>query len=120
MYFLSYPENMDLFSWKYKFYDIEDNQIKDCKMFSPYTQFKTKGFEFEDSKKTKKYLVVIDDQNKNIVSSMNWKRYLFGFDSHYHDQNVIFVYDQKRNKFFKKCDFCQNCKHYKRRLSKIW
>ena len=40
-------------------------------MFSPYTQFKTKGFEFEDSKKTKKYLVVIDDQNKNIVSSMN-------------------------------------------------
>ena len=71
MYFLSYPENMDLFSWKYKFYDIEDSQIKDCKMFSPYTQFKTKGFEFEDSKKTKKYLVVIDDQNKNIVSSMN-------------------------------------------------
>ena len=30
---------------------------------------------------------------------MNWKRYLFYFDSHYHDQNFIFVYDQKRNKF---------------------
>ena len=29
MYFLSYPENMDLYSWKYKFYDIKDNEIKD-------------------------------------------------------------------------------------------
>ena len=30
---------------------------------------------------------------------MNWKRYLFDFDSHYRNQNLIFVYDQKRNKF---------------------
>ena len=85
---MSYQENVDLFSWKYKFYDITDNQIKDCKIFSPYTQFKNKDFEFKETKKNKKeYCVVIDDQNKNIVSIMNWKRYLFYFDSHYHDQN---------------------------------
>ena len=54
--FLSYQENVDLFSWKYKFYNIADNQIKDCKIFSPYTQFKNKGFEFEDTKKKKKIL----------------------------------------------------------------
>ena len=30
---------------------------------------------------------------------MNWKRYIFDFDSHYRDQNLIFVYDQKRKKF---------------------
>ena len=30
---------------------------------------------------------------------MNWKRYLFDFDSHYCDENLIFVYDHKRNKF---------------------
>ena len=53
---LSYQENVDLFSWKYKFYNIADNQIKDCKIFSPYTQFKNKGFEFEDTKKKKKIL----------------------------------------------------------------
>ena len=52
-------------------------------------------------KKPKKYRAVIDDQNENIVSSMNWKRYLFAFDSHYHDQNFIFVYDQKRKKFLR-------------------
>ena len=80
---------------------ITDNQIvkKDCKIFSPYTQFKNKGFEFEDTKKTQKCPVVIDDQNKNIVSSMNWKRYLFDFDPHYRDQNLIFVYDQNQKKF---------------------
>ena len=31
---------------------------------------------------------------------MNWKRYLFDFNSHYRDQNLIFVYDKKRSKFF--------------------
>ena len=49
---LSYEENFDLFSSKYKFYDITDNQIKGCKYFSPHTQFKNKGFEFEDTKKS--------------------------------------------------------------------
>ena len=29
---------------------------------------------------------------------MNWKLYLFDFDSHYRDQNLIFVYNKKRNK----------------------
>ena len=61
-------------------------------MFSLYRQFKK-------IKKTKKYRFIIDDQNKDIVSSMNWKRYLFDFDSHYRDQNLNFVYNQKRNKF---------------------
>ena len=30
---------------------------------------------------------------------MNWKRYLFDFDSHYRDQNLTFLYNQKRKKF---------------------
>ena len=52
LYFLSYQKNIDLYSWKYKFYHIKDNQIRDCKFSSPYTQFKNKGFEFQDVKKT--------------------------------------------------------------------
>ena len=42
-----------------------------------------------DVKKTKKYGVVIDDQNKNNVCNLNWKRYLFDFDAHYRDLNLI-------------------------------
>ena len=30
---------------------------------------------------------------------MNWKRYLFDFNSYYRDRNLIFLYDWKRNKF---------------------
>ena len=51
---LSYQQNLHLFSWKYKFYDIADNQIKNCKIFLPYTKFKNKDFEFDNTKKTKK------------------------------------------------------------------
>ena len=50
-------------------------------------------------KQTKNYRVFIVDQNKNIVSSMNWKQYIFDFDLRYRDQKLIFVYDQNQNKF---------------------
>ena len=33
--FLSYKENMEFFSYKFKFYDVADNQIKNSKIFSP-------------------------------------------------------------------------------------
>ena len=96
---MSYQENIDLFSWKYKFYDIKDKEVKDCKFFSPYTKTKNKGFEFEDTQETEKYLIDIDNQNKNIICSLNWKRYLFCFDSHYRDQNLMFVFDQNQDIF---------------------
>ena len=54
LYFLLYQENIDLYSQKYKFYDIKNSQVKDCKNFSPYMHFKNKGFEFQDAKKNKK------------------------------------------------------------------
>ena len=50
-------------------------------------------------KQTKNYRVFIVDQNKNIVSSMNWKQYIFDFDLRYRDQKLIFAYDQNQNKF---------------------
>ena len=84
---------------KHKFYNIKNNQLKSCKIFSPYTQFKNKGFEFHDIKKTKKHPIFIDDQNKNIVYNLNWKRYLFNFDARYRDQNLIFVFDQSTRTF---------------------
>ena len=52
-----------------------------------------------DVKKTKQYRVVIDDQNKNIVCNLNWKRYLFDFDVHYCDLNLISVFDSSTKTF---------------------
>ena len=95
---MSYQEDVDHFTWKYKFYYVTDNQITDCKIVSPYTQFKNLALSLKILKKTKRYRIVIEIQDTNIVSSMNWKLNLFDFDSHYRDQNLIFVYNKKRNK----------------------
>ena len=95
---MSYQEDVDHFTWKYKFYYVTDNQITDCKIVSSYTQFKNLALSLKILKKTKRYRIVIEIQDTNIVSSMNWKLNLFDFDSHYRDQNLIFVYNKKRNK----------------------
>ena len=50
-------------------------------------------------KKTKKYHVIRENQNENIVCILNWKRYLFDFDAHYRDQNLIFVFDDSARTF---------------------
>ena len=60
LYFLSFQENVNCYSWKYKFYDFKDNLIKDCKVFSPYTQFLNKGLSFQDLAERKKYHVIIE------------------------------------------------------------
>ena len=52
-----YQQNIDLYTCNYKFYDIKDNQVINCKIFSPYTQFKSKGFEFEDTKKERNIML---------------------------------------------------------------
>ena len=39
------------------------------------------------------------DQNKTIVCNLNWKRYLFDFDAHYRDLNLIFVFETSTKTF---------------------
>ena len=55
---------MDFFSYKYKFYNVVDNQIKNCKIFSPLTQFKYSGFKFANTKRTTVFRTVIDGEGK--------------------------------------------------------
>ena len=43
--------------------------------------------------------MIIDDQGKNIVSTLKWDRWNFDFNSHYCDQNLIFVLDRSTGKF---------------------
>ena len=98
LHFLSFLENINCYSWKYKFYDIKDNLIKDCKIFSPYMQFLNKGLSFQELAERKKY-VIIEYQGKNIVSTLKWDWWNFDFNLHYRDQNLIFVLDRSTGKF---------------------
>ena len=93
MYFLSYPENMDLYSWNTNF-----TTSKIINFFHSKRSLKIKALSSLMLKK--KYRVVIDDQNKNIVCNLNWTRYLFDFDARYRDLNLIFVFDSSTKKPF--------------------
>ena len=40
--------NINTYSWHYKFYDIEENKIRDCRIYSPYEHFLKRGFIFKN------------------------------------------------------------------------
>ena len=88
--FLSYKENMEFFSYKYKFYDVADNQIKNCKIFSPLSQFKYNGFEVANPKRTAVFRTVIDGERKKIKYSLKWER---------KDLNALFIFNKSKDRF---------------------
>ena len=83
---------MEFFNCKYKFHDVVDNQIKNYKMFSPMSQFKYRGFEFANPKRTTVIRTVIDDERKNIKYSLEWERKGF-------DLNALYVFDKSKDRF---------------------
>ena len=97
--FLYYKENKEFFSYKYKFYDVVDKQIKNCKIFSLLSQFKYSGFIFGNPKRTTLCRTVIEGERKKNKYSLEWERKYFDFDAHWHDLNVLFVFDKSKNRF---------------------
>ena len=89
--FLSYKENMEHFSYIYKFYDVIDNQIKNRKIFSPLSQFKYCGFEFANPKRTT-VIGTVTGERKNIKYSLEWEQKDFDFDAHWHDLKALFIF----------------------------
>ena len=45
--FQLYPEIIDKYSYKYKFWDAIEKTIRDGQIYPPYSQFLGKGFNFE-------------------------------------------------------------------------
>ena len=45
--FILYPKTIDENSYKYKFYDTVEKNIRDCKIHSPFSHYKGNGFEFK-------------------------------------------------------------------------
>ena len=41
----------------------------------------------------------MDNQNKNIVCNLNWKRYIFDFYASYRNQYLILVFDHSSRTF---------------------
>ena len=49
MLYQKYPQNIEYCLFKYNFFDVKTNTIKDGKIFSPYLQFLHTGFEFKSN-----------------------------------------------------------------------
>ena len=49
------PQNIEYYLYKYKFFDVKTNTIKDGKIFSPYSQFLHTGFEFKNDAENLRY-----------------------------------------------------------------
>ena len=45
--FKLYPKIIGNYSYKYKFWDTIEKAIRDGQIYSPYSQFRGKGFNFE-------------------------------------------------------------------------
>ena len=60
-----YPQNIEYYLYKYKFFDIKTNTIKDGKIFSPYSQFLHSGFEFKNDAEKLRYPCSIDPKKEN-------------------------------------------------------
>ena len=95
MLYQKYPQNIEYCLYKYNFFDVKTNTIKDGKIFSPYLQFLHTGFEFKSNAEKLRYTCSIDPKKGNIITNTNWNRYEFNFDSYLRDLNLIFVYDEQ-------------------------
>ena len=55
MPYQKYLQNIEYYLYKYKFFDVKTNTIKDGKIFSPYSQFLHTGFEFKNDAENLRY-----------------------------------------------------------------
>ena len=55
MPYQKYLQKIEYYLYKYKFFDVKTNTIKDGKIFSPYSQFLHTGFEFKNDAENLRY-----------------------------------------------------------------
>ena len=95
MPYQKYPQNIEYYLYKYKFFDVKTNTIKDGQIFSPQSQFSQTGFQFKNDAEKLRYTCSIDPKKETIIMNLNWNRYQFNFGSYLRDLNLIFLYDEQ-------------------------
>ena len=70
MPYQKYLQNIEYYLYKYKFFDVKTNTIKDGKIFSPDSQFWHTGFEFKNDAEKLGYVCSIDPKKENIIMNL--------------------------------------------------
>ena len=104
--FILNSEIVDQNSYKYKFWDTKEKKIRDCKIYSPYSQLLGKGFNFEIKEIKGMNLIVrlIEEQtllesfllHRSPKSRTEYLNFFLG-KTYYRDINLLYVYN-KQNK----------------------
>ena len=107
--FKLYPEIIDNYSYKYKFGDTKEKIIGDGQIYSPYSQFLGKGFNFEIKLVSGLRLTVRLNEEQTLIESFFLHRsqkggteYLnfFSGKAYYRDINLYFVYNTQYKQWF--------------------
>ena len=67
--FKLYPEIINNYSYKYKFWDTKEKTIRDGQIYSPYSQFIGKGFNFEREVLKGLNLIVQLNKDQTLIES---------------------------------------------------
>ena len=107
--FKLYPEIIDNYSYKYTFWDTIEKTIRDGQIYSPYSQFLGKGFNFERKLIPDLNLIVRLNEEQTLIESFFLHRSqkgrtqflnLFWGRAYYRDINFYFVYDTQYKQWF--------------------
>ena len=107
--FILNSEIVDRYSYKYKFWDTKEKKVRDCKIYSPYSQLLGKGFNFERKEIKGMNLIVRLNEEQTLLESYLLHRspkggteYLNFFlgKAYYRDINLLYVYDKQNKQWF--------------------
>ena len=86
-----------LYSYNFKFYDVEKQKIRDCAIYSRFHHFSEGGISFELNGNV--YNVGLSPTGDKFCQRSDYKRYLFKYDPYYQCQNQIFIFDTANDTF---------------------
>ena len=107
--FKLYAEIIDNYSYKYNFWDTKEKTIRYGQIYSPYSQFFGKGFNFERDVLKDLNLIFRLNEDQTLIKSFFLHRrpkggteYLIFFlgKAYYRDINLYFVYDTQNKQWF--------------------
>ena len=93
---------IDITSFKYQYYDVDEYKFKEGKIYNPYKHFREISMSFKTSRNNSNNKVIkakLDLKNNQITHTLDFDRKLFDFDTFYIGKNQFFVLDPVRNKF---------------------
>ena len=103
--FILYPKTINESSYKYKFYDTVEKKIRDCKIYSPFSQNEGNWFELKRIIRPKKedtISVSLFDDYKKIKTTVihNYIDIWYYTNIIYRDRNSLFIKDSRTGKWF--------------------